>query len=164
MDSGLNASTNLTMANGHISFYSRTQNTTKNGWNIGAEISTTAFELSVYYAAVAQKVFLPGTYPTNSPVSSVTNTLGLHIGSATSTTSYKLYQNSSLLATNTTLNTFSTPNFNIYIGATNNNGSAVTHMPHQCAFASIGDGLTDTQASNFYTAVQAFQTTLLRQV
>jgi hypothetical protein len=32
------------------------------------------------------------------------------------------------------------------------------------AFASIGDGLTDTQASNFYTAVQAFQTTLGRQI
>ena len=32
------------------------------------------------------------------------------------------------------------------------------------AFASIGDGLTDTQASNFYTAVQAFQTTLSRNV
>ena len=31
-------------------------------------------------------------------------------------------------------------------------------------FYSLGDGLTDTQASNFYTAVQAFQTTLLRQV
>jgi hypothetical protein len=34
----------------------------------------------------------------------------------------------------------------------------------QCAFSSIGDGLTDTQASNFYTAVQAFQTTLSRNV
>lgn len=164
MDTGLNASTNLTMANGHLSFYSRTQDTSRSGWNIGAETATTAFEMSVFYAAVAEKVFLPGTYPTNSPVSSVTNTFGLHIGSATSTTSYKLYQNSSLLATNTTLNTFSTPNFNIYVGATNNNGSAVTHMPHQCAFASIGDGLTDTQASNFYTAVQAFNTTLSRQV
>lgn len=31
-------------------------------------------------------------------------------------------------------------------------------------FYSLGDGLTDTQASNFYTAVQAFQTTLSRQV
>jgi hypothetical protein len=35
---------------------------------------------------------------------------------------------------------------------------------NQYAFASIGDGLTDTEASNFYTAVQAFQTTLSRQV
>jgi hypothetical protein len=32
------------------------------------------------------------------------------------------------------------------------------------AFASIGDGLTDTQASNLYAAVQAFQTTLSRNV
>jgi hypothetical protein len=31
-------------------------------------------------------------------------------------------------------------------------------------FYSLGDGLTDTQASNFYTAVQAFQTTLSRNV
>ena len=34
----------------------------------------------------------------------------------------------------------------------------------QCAFASIGSGLTDTEASNFYTAVQAMQTTLSRNV
>jgi hypothetical protein len=32
------------------------------------------------------------------------------------------------------------------------------------AFSSIGSGLTDTDATNFYTAVQAFQTTLSRQV
>jgi len=31
-------------------------------------------------------------------------------------------------------------------------------------FASIGDGLTDTEASDFYDAVQAFQTTLSRNV
>jgi len=30
--------------------------------------------------------------------------------------------------------------------------------------ALIADGLTDTEASNFYTAVQAFNTTLSRQV
>jgi hypothetical protein len=34
----------------------------------------------------------------------------------------------------------------------------------EIAFASIGDGLTDTQASDLYTAVQAFQTTLSRNV
>ena len=32
------------------------------------------------------------------------------------------------------------------------------------AFCSIGDGITDVQASNFYTVVQTFQTTLSRQV
>ena len=34
----------------------------------------------------------------------------------------------------------------------------------QCAFASIGEGLTDAEASSFYTAVQTYQTTLGRQV
>jgi hypothetical protein len=38
------------------------------------------------------------------------------------------------------------------------------YSPRNLAFASIGDGLTDTEAGNFYTAVQAFQTTLSRQV
>jgi hypothetical protein len=46
----------------------------------------------------------------------------------------------------------------------NQNTSAVEFTQNQYAFMSIGDGLTDTQASNFYTAVQAFQTTLGRQV
>ena len=32
------------------------------------------------------------------------------------------------------------------------------------AFASIGNGLSDAQAGNYYTAIQAFQTTLSRQV
>ena len=38
------------------------------------------------------------------------------------------------------------------------------YSPRNLAFASIGDGLTDTEAANFYTAVQTFQTTLGRQV
>jgi hypothetical protein len=46
----------------------------------------------------------------------------------------------------------------------NNNGISAFYTTKECAFASIGDGLTDTEASNFYTAVQAFQTTLSRQV
>ena len=38
------------------------------------------------------------------------------------------------------------------------------YSPSECAFSSIGDGLTDTEASNLYTAVQTYQTTLGRQV
>jgi hypothetical protein len=53
---------------------------------------------------------------------------------------------------------------NIYLGAYNNSGSVAYYSTKQCAFASIGDGLTDTEAANFYTAVQTFQTTLSRQV
>ena len=34
----------------------------------------------------------------------------------------------------------------------------------ECAFASVGAGLTDAEAANFYTLVQAYQTTLGRAV
>ena len=59
---------------------------------------------------------------------------------------------------------YGSPNYNFYIGAWNNNGTAAFFSTIQLAFVFIGDRITDTQASNFYTAVQAFQTTLSRQV
>jgi DUF2075 family protein len=34
----------------------------------------------------------------------------------------------------------------------------------ECAFASLNEGLTNTEASNFYTSVQSFQISLNRQV
>ena len=52
----------------------------------------------------------------------------------------------------------------MYIGASNWTGTTNQYTPHQNAFTSIGDGLTDTEAANLYTAVQAFQTALNRQV
>lgn len=41
---------------------------------------------------------------------------------------------------------------------------AAEYSNHESALASIGDGLSPTEAANYYTAVQAFQTTLGRQV
>jgi hypothetical protein len=54
---------------------------------------------------------------------------------------------------------------NIYIGAMNRNNTSINYpTARQYAFASIGDGLSDTDASNLYTLTQAFQTTLGRAV
>lgn len=56
-------------------------------------------------------------------------------------------------------------NRTIVIGANNSTGfNIIQYSSRETAFASIGDGLTDTEASNFYTAVQSFNTTLNRQV
>jgi len=53
----------------------------------------------------------------------------------------------------------------ITIGARNvNNVSRELYSSRQIAFTTIGDGLTDTEASNLYTAVQKFQTTLNRAI
>jgi hypothetical protein len=52
----------------------------------------------------------------------------------------------------------------VFIGALNDNGSANFYAGKQHAFDAIHDGLTDTEAANFYTAVQAFQTTIGRSI
>lgn len=61
-------------------------------------------------------------------------------------------------------NNYSSLNLNMYFAARNNNGTADLFTNRTFSFSSIGDNLTDTQASNLYTAVQTFQTTLVRQV
>jgi hypothetical protein len=55
---------------------------------------------------------------------------------------------------------------NVYFGASNvsTSNTAFYFSPRENAFASIGDGLTDTQATALYNAVQTFNTTLSRQV
>ena len=50
---------------------------------------------------------------------------------------------------------------NIYIAASRNNAN---YFNNELAFSSIGDGLTDTEAANFYIAVQNFNTTLSRNI
>jgi hypothetical protein len=76
----------------------------------------------------------------------------------------KIFRNGVVQRTLSVSNTASTTTLPFYVGCFNNNGTASQFINTEFAFASIGDGLTDTQASNFYTAVQAFQTTLSRQV
>jgi hypothetical protein len=56
------------------------------------------------------------------------------------------------------------PTLVTYIGALNLNGSLHEPTNHNLALASMGQGLTGTQVSSYYIAVQTFQTTLGRQV
>ena len=49
----------------------------------------------------------------------------------------------------------------MYIAKSINNAN---YFNNQIAFISIGNGLSDTEATNFYTAVQKYQTSLSRQI
>jgi hypothetical protein len=53
---------------------------------------------------------------------------------------------------------------NLYLGAANQDGSASDFDSIRIAFAYFSDGLTTTELSNLQIAVQAFQTTLSRNV
>ena len=88
---------------------------------------------------------------------------GLQLISRIASTGFSCFSN--ITKTAVTKVSIAPNSLNIYIGARNVNNLIIDNPTNrQCAFASIGDGLTDTQAANFYTAVQAFQTTLSRQV
>jgi len=74
------------------------------------------------------------------------------------TINIKGYKNGNIVITE---NKVSTGVNNFYTIGRNSSGN---YSNRNYAFASIGDGLSDTEAANFYTAVQLFNTSLSRQV
>jgi len=150
-----------------MSFYSRTNlNTGLDQIDFGSIASPDFFYLSTQYNAsgLVNKFF--GRCTSGSIAVDVTNLDArgfYYIGKQTNSgLALRGFKNGVLVDSKTGAG--NNPNLPIYIGACNFNGSASFYTNRQSAFASIGDGLTDTEAANFYTAVQAFQTTLGRQV
>jgi hypothetical protein len=96
--------------------------------------------------------------------SSNSNSLGLHISNRTASNILNTWKNGTLIGSGT--NSSSTKSAKtIFIAALNDLSSvALFFSPREQAFASIGDGLTDVEVSALYNAVQAYQTTLGRQV
>jgi hypothetical protein len=144
----------------HLSYYSRTNNNSSQV-DIGSAISAFGPYLMLYLRITNTSYFIMNensVYTTGADADS----RAFYIGTKNGTTT-KGYRNSVNIATRT-IAALTRPNFSAYLGAMNAGGTASIYSQRQCAFASIGDGLTPTEAANFYTAVQAYQTTLSRQV
>jgi hypothetical protein len=170
MDTLLNARNTLTFANTHISIYSRT-NVIVNANSIGVSQGESNSFLPIYALALRVLDIIAyiqfDAYDYNNHRMKILNpsSLGFYIGNILSTTSQKLYKNGDTFGTITIPQTQTQlPNYNFWLGTRNDADTAAAFDSKQYAFASIGDGLTDTDAANFYTRVQAFQTTLSRQV
>jgi hypothetical protein len=91
------------------------------------------------------------------------NGSGHYINSRTASNSAKAYKNGSVSQTSTATG-LALPGFSIFIMARNATGSLQFPSTRNLAFATIGEGLTDTNATNLYNIVQRFQTSLGRQV
>jgi len=159
MTTGLIPNTNLSLNSTHLSYYSRTDaNATQ--VEIGCDNPYTILEIRTSN----QTYFLINT---NSIAgTSDTNSLGFYIGNRTASNVTNGFKNNTKIF-NGTLASSSLSNNTINIGAMSTSITGILNLYYstkQCAFSSIGDGLTDTQASNFYTTVQTFQTTLSRNV
>jgi hypothetical protein len=89
----------------------------------------------------------------------------LHCISMTATNARARYRDGTSLASTTTSDTTTPPSLNMYIGAENNSGvSADAFSTRTIAFGYISSGLNSTEITALKTAVNAFQTTLLRNV
>ena len=163
-DTYFNVLNNTTGYSQHYCMYSRTQNASINGMQMGAFDGTSETTLYQYYNIISVKGGSCYLYPNTAVTINNNNTRGLQIISRTANNVLKLFFNGSLLATNTNTETLTRPNRTMYLGASNWSSGATQYSPHEHAFASIGDGLTDTDATNYYNLVQTFQTTLGRQV
>ena len=146
----------------HMSYYSR-DNLAQFGM-MGA--SNTGVVNLIYlqprYLNDSYYVYANNATGANSLSGASTTSQGFYLIERTTSTNNRYFRNGSLV--NSAVITSATPSNNsIYVGAANF-PTSVEYSSRECALASIGDGLTDTQASNFYTAVQAFQTTLSRNV
>lgn len=72
------------------------------------------------------------------------------------------YKNATSLLSTSGANSGNYPNYNIFIGATNNAGTASLFSNKRFALAAIGQKLNGTEVSNYNIATQAFQTALGR--
>ena len=140
----------------HISTYLRTSNTGGNIIFMGGRGSGSALIYILNFGLMAVN-------STDTGGAANTSGTAFLLNNRINSTVMNQYENGTLLQ-NVAGASLGLPNGQIYLGGYNNNGSLLFPTSAQTAFASIGDGLTETQEGNFYTAVQAFQTTLARQV
>ena len=158
-DTFLNSNNVLNLNSTNFSYYSRTNSNAAEvelgALSGGAQDFLILRSAGLSYFVVHQNA--PYTTYSNSDAK------GFYVANRTASNVVNGWKNGVKVATSSNLSNVK-PNLKIYLGAYNNVGVAAGNSIKECAFASIGDGLTDTDAANFYTAVQAYQTTLSRQV
>jgi hypothetical protein len=158
----ISPSSTLTANNIHFSYYNRT-NGSEERYDIGATLSSPTRSIVAalsWYDASANRVF----FSISSNEKDIVNTDPRKFFIANKTTAGSLSGFINTTKTTYAVTDSTLPTIPMFINARNVNGANDLASSKECAFASIGDGLTDTDAANFYTAVQTFQTTLGRNV
>ena len=161
-DTKLAPSSSLSTTSAHFTTYLRT-NSTGATCDIGSFLSNARMILySRYPSSETYATISNSGYPIGVPFST-TDSTGFWQTIRENNTNTKIFQNTIKKADGAVA--FSTlPNVPFYIGAVNNTSVASLFSNRQTSFSTIGNGLTDTEAANLYTRVQAFQTSLSRQV
>jgi hypothetical protein len=162
------ASNNLgSSVSSHLSFYSLTDDATSST-AMGAYDTDIKANYLVINRSSSPVVgyFANGDYANGSSTTPLTNTLGFMLGCRRDEADVTFKQNNVVKSDGANGNHAGTllPNYADYIGALNYQNSAVQFTTRTTAFNSRGEGLTVAEETAFYNAVQAYQTTLGRNV
>lgn len=165
----LSPSTNQTLTSAHFSLYSRTSDKSLSLYG-GQGCYNSSTNCSYMIIRRNTDNYVGGLMWSETggggafAIASTPDGRGHYMTSRISNNSLHFYKNGTSIVSNTlTQSSTSLPTNTYYLGA-NNGTLGGDYDNKELAFASLGDGLTSTEASNLYTAVQLFNTTLNRNV
>ena len=160
-DTNYNPVTNgLSVSSAHISAYTRQDETTSSGFGRFDRTTGTnqclavfIYETNIWYYEIGSGVVF------GSPA---TSNKGFNLAKSDAGVAKGFLNNVQKGSNFTASGSFSSSN--LWLCALPITPFTTYYNQKECCFGSIGDGLTDTQAADFYTCVQTFNTTLARQV
>jgi len=147
----------------HLSFYSRTNEAAGNIWDCGvADDARSYLTMLIKNPSTA---FRPLAQDFSQSVISNSDSKGFYITNRTSSNVSNGWKNGTKVIS-PNANSLTRANLKIFLLSLNYSGTggAVFYSTKECAFATIGEGLSDTEASNLYTIIQNYQTILSRNI
>jgi hypothetical protein len=160
MNSNLIPASELSQDDSHLMIYSRTNNVGNTIVDIGCLNSVRFYIITNFGSAT----YIGFNFSTDIAITTVADTRGFFLVTRSSGSLATMYKNNSVQGTTTQASTGINTVQPVYLGAYNNNGTLNFVSNKEYSFSSIGNGLDATQSFDYYTIVQAFQTSLSRQV
>lgn len=165
LDTGVVPSASLTNNNTHWAYYSGTDAIAGTAIAVGAVGGGATWQVILRTNLFGGSHALSDAYSGGGPdriTTTVGDSLGLYIDSVNGGASHKLYKQGAQIGATTTpggdVTLITNP---VLMGAQT---PAAGFSSWECRFFSVGEGLSDTEAGDFYDAVQALQTALFRDV
>ncbi len=165
-----NMQVNLIAQNsGHLSYYSRSNTAGAGTFKVEMGYLKLTPSVSASSVCILRDTQSFGVINSDNITSPTTNadTRGFYISNRVNSTNQTFDKNGTQVVNSADASVAPTSAvMSFWIGGRNSpdNSAAINFTDRECSFASIGDGLTPTERTNFRTAVQAYQTTLNRQI
>lgn len=161
-DTYYNLSANSTTSNISAGFYSDSNSITS-GVSFGATFGASFSGLNLTLKFSDQNTYWAANDSILSGVGDIlSDTRGFFVINKITLFQKEIFKNGILLSSAAASDNLA-PNLKVFLGA-RNTGSTSLYDTRRHSFTYFGDALSNTEAANLYTAVQAFQTTLGRQV